>query len=248
MAVPVRAELIADLLGAERRLIGASSRLVSDRRIRIEGLGRGLPTRDSILAVPAQRLDSTAERLGATVAALVTNRQHTVATLASTLRHPRDLLADLAGRARAEERLLQAAWKTVFGRALDRHRGVSGRLSVHAAERAAADGRRSLDGLAPRLERLARRRADDERRRLGQLGGLLESYSFRRVLERGYAVVRDASGAAVTAAAATAPGQDVSIEFRDGRVGAVIAGRPAAGKRGAARRGGKDDDKQGSLL
>jgi exodeoxyribonuclease VII large subunit len=99
------------------------------------------------------------------------------------------------------------------------------------------------------LARATRRLADEEARRLAQFASLLESFSFHRVLERGYAVVRDSEGRPVTAAAATSPGQQVALQFHDDSIGAVIAGKPSApAARKPATGPGKKDDKQGSLL
>ena len=71
---------------------------------------------------------------------------------------------------------------------------------------------------------------------------LLQGLSYENVLARGYAVVRDESGAPVVAAAGTSPGMGVEIQFKDGRVGARLDGAdtpPAAPKpRGARRRPG----------
>ncbi|MDH3230454.1 MAG: exodeoxyribonuclease VII large subunit [Alphaproteobacteria bacterium] len=205
MAVPVRAELQAEMLAQERRMLRATARLVSERRVRVEGLGRGLPTRDSILAVPAQRLDGAGERMAGAVRSLIADRRHGVANRAAKLKEPRALLAELAAR-------IAAGW----------------RLMHHGA-------RRSLR---------------DEQARLGRLGDLLESVSFRRVLQRGYAVVRDGAGKPVILAAATAPGQAVSIEFSDDKVGAVISDAPPAKapKKTAGRKGGAKDTRQGNLL
>jgi exodeoxyribonuclease VII large subunit len=60
---------------------------------------------------------------------------------------------------------------------------------------------------------------------------LLAALSYRSVLTRGFALVRDARGVAVHAAASVGPGAHLSIEFADGRVGAIAdADRPAAAK------------------
>jgi exodeoxyribonuclease VII large subunit len=72
------------------------------------------------------------------------------------------------------------------------------------------------------------------------------------VLDRGYALVRDAAGEPVTGAAAAKPGADVTIRFRDGDVGARITGEgaraaPAAPRPAPKRKRGTDDD-QGTLL
>ena len=249
IAVPVRAELQGDILNFERRMVGAASRMLDERRIRIEGLGRGLPSRDSILAVPLQRLDASFERLRGAWRDYSTERLRRTERLGAQLKHPREQLADLSSKVAGESRVLEAALRAFVGRARDRVGVAAGRLSLRAAERARAEGARQLGDYAPRLTRAARRLANEETKRLAQLASLLESFSFHRVLERGYAVVRDAGGKPVTAAAATSPGQQVAVQFHDDSVGAVIAGKvPApAPKKPSGASGGKDS-RQGSLL
>ena len=99
-----------------------------------------------------------------------------------------------------------------------------GERAVNALQRTSADAKRHLDHVAARLE----------------------SVSFKKVLERGYAVVRDTSGV-VTAAAAVPSGAALQIEFADGKVdaqatGASIRPRPAPTKKR------EDGGNQGSLL
>ena len=86
-------------------------------------------------------------------------------------------------------------------------------------------------------------------RRLAGAGKLLESYSYQRVLERGYAVVRDRAGAVVKLAADTTRGMAASVQFADATVAAVLGGgaalapAPTPKKRKRAPNGD-----QGSLL
>ena len=54
--------------------------------------------------------------------------------------------------------------------------------------------------------------------RVAHSGQLLSALSYRGVLARGFALVRDEQGHAVHAAAAVGPGAHCSIEFADGRV------------------------------
>ncbi len=249
IAVPVRAELQADILNFERRMIGASARMLEERRIRVQGLARGLPSRDSILAVPVQRLDAAFERLRGAVRTFATDRKHRTDTLAAKLKHPRELLADLAGKVSTADRVMRTAWNSLLSRALDRSSNLGKRLTLRAAERARTEGTRQLGDYAPRLARAAGRLVEEQAKRLSRSASLLESYSFRRVLERGYAVVRDSKGRPVTAAAATSPGQQVALQFHDDSVGAVIGGKPSTpAPKKPASASGKKDDKQGSLL
>ncbi len=107
---------------------------------------------------------------------------------------------------------------------------------------------------------LPARYADMSEQKLNSTGALLESLSFRRVLDRGYAVVRDPDGEAVMTAATLQTGDSVSVEFSDGRVGADITatGRPPESPKKPAPRKprakarpaskAKADRRQGSLL
>src|SRR5579885_1766313 len=64
MAVPVRLDLVAQIGNIGGRMAGAMLRLLDERRLRVVGLGRGLPDPRSLLDAAAQRLDDRAERLG----------------------------------------------------------------------------------------------------------------------------------------------------------------------------------------
>ena len=67
-------------------------------------------------------------------------------------------------------------------------------------------------------------------------GQLLDSLSYERVLERGFALVCDAAGHPVTRRAETRPAQRLTLRFADGAVGVSTdreggpgrEGRPAA--------------------
>ena len=90
------------------------------------------------------------------------------------------------------------------------------------------------------------------RQRLDALGQLLESYSYERVLDRGFALV-EGPGGPVTRAEGLAAGTDVAIRFSDGAVGARVTGggppREKPKPKTASRRTKKDaDGRQGSLL
>jgi exodeoxyribonuclease VII large subunit len=71
-------------------------------------------------------------------------------------------------------------------------------------------GRRALQvSLARRMDRLT------------SVGQLLTAYSYKGVLRRGYALVRDAGGQPLHAAAAIGAGMRLDIEFADGHVAAI---------------------------
>src|SRR6187455_536373 len=63
MAVPVRAELIADLMNKARRALACWQRAQDHRRTELRAAARALPKAEDLLAIPRQRLDACAERL-----------------------------------------------------------------------------------------------------------------------------------------------------------------------------------------
>jgi exodeoxyribonuclease VII large subunit len=73
-----------------------------------------------------------------------------------------------------------------------------------------------------RLGELKGRMLERPEQRLSRAHALLEAFSFRNVLKRGFTVIRDDTGLPVTSAASAGEGQAVTLEFHDGRKGAVI--------------------------
>jgi exodeoxyribonuclease VII large subunit len=64
LAVPVRAELLAQTLDFERRMLTTFSKGLKDRQRHLAQLARVLPRAESLFAGPRQRLDQASERLG----------------------------------------------------------------------------------------------------------------------------------------------------------------------------------------
>src|SRR3989338_6190684 len=64
MAGPGRGGLIADVRDKGTRLMRSEARLVEDCRTRLSGLARGLPKLADLVALPRQRFDNAADKLG----------------------------------------------------------------------------------------------------------------------------------------------------------------------------------------
>ena len=223
MAVPVRAELIEDLLGRERRLISAAARLLNERRAHLEGLGRGLPDASSLIGAAAQRLDDWSERLANSARNSLRTRQDQVAKLGYQLPRPRETLAE-------KQRELARTAAGLQPRALE----------IHIKQSI-----RQVGELGERLTRAVRQRLDQHEVRKETLFRLLNNFSYERVLERGFVLVRDAKARPMISAGALKPGMELTLHFHDGDAAAVAAGRPKGGKgRGSSGESGE----QGSLL
>ncbi len=62
-AVPVRADLVAELASLEARQRRAMARVMAERKLRLESAARALPTPDDVMAIVRQRFDGLAARL-----------------------------------------------------------------------------------------------------------------------------------------------------------------------------------------
>jgi len=131
MAVPVRAELLAQVLEDERRMAGAARRLLDERRVRLEGLARGLPEPVRLLENAAQRLDDWSDRLRNGLLNRLERSRQTLARLLAAL-SPSTLVREIAG-------------------AVDRLAGSGERLRPAAARLVERHGER-LESLGLRLE------------------------------------------------------------------------------------------------
>ncbi|WP_119678864.1 exodeoxyribonuclease VII large subunit [Indioceanicola profundi] len=229
MAVPVRAELLAQVMDDGRRLYASASRALEDRRTRVEGLGRGLGDPHALMEGCVQRLDDRAERLTLSMSALLERRRTAVREATGRLRHPREVIGLAATRLEGAGRSLRSGYDKAVTLEQGRYNRVGDRLTLLPVRRQLTDGMTKLADLPPRLAGAYGRAVTSGADRLSSLSKLLESYSYKGVLERGFALVTDELGQPVTRAAQTAQGQAVKLEFADGDAGAVIGARTLDG-------------------
>jgi exodeoxyribonuclease VII large subunit len=204
MAVPVRAELLSRVDDNGRRLRTGLRRFVDSLKTEFRSAARAFPAADDLLADPRRRLDLATTRLPA---GLARNAQRHRARLTENARRlqkfsPEARLAAFAARLDGLGRRLAAA--------RDANLRAEKRALVERGKRLADLDVRRRTAFVTRLNRL-----ND---RLGALGQLLTSYSYHGVLERGFALVRDETGAPVRSAKTLAAGAAISIEFADGTI------------------------------
>jgi exodeoxyribonuclease VII large subunit len=104
-----------------------------------------------------------------------------------------------------------------------------------------------------RLPRVAERWLADAKRQIDQAWRLFDSLSYKKVLQRGYAVVYDGGGRHVARAATAGPGVDLTVEFHDGKVAVRTEGgearqAPAPARPQRPARRAPANGKQGELL
>jgi exodeoxyribonuclease VII large subunit len=232
MAVPVRADLMAQTLDFGKRGMAGMTRMLREAILAVTGLARGLGDPLRAIEERQQRLDVDGERLALAMRQLVERRFHALAV--ARLTEPHAVIRTKEQMLAAEARALRSA--------MERFKGDSRQRIERTADR--------LNQLGERLRRAGSDLLERGRQRVGQADKLLESYSFHSVLGRGFALVRDQDDHPVLAAAGTHPGDALSVEFADGRVGVRVsdgvraAPRPAA----ASRRRDGGSGNQGSLL
>jgi exodeoxyribonuclease VII large subunit len=170
----------------------------------------------------------------------------------------RDQLESTSGRSRDALWRLAAAKRRQFERQGARLRADDiGRRLTRASERLTEAGRRLLRAFP---DTLAARRS-----RLDGLAKLLQSFSYQSVLERGFALVRDAKGRAVRSVSGIEAKALIDIELADGCLGAEVrnvrttrptlpqprkADTPSEGRSPSSSRGTKSRNNggQGSLF
>jgi len=181
MAVPVRADLLSEVLNKERRITSASMRAFETRRVGLLSAARGLGRPEDVLGAAGQRVDRASDRLRAASRARLDNALTAIASIGG--RHNKNLLA--AGFAVGENKVA-SNWARITERAARIYR----------------DRKTALAGTAR----------------------VLETVSYARVLERGFALVRDEAGALIRRAGAAPAGAHGEIQFADGARGVTFDG------------------------
>jgi len=205
MAVPVRAELAAQIMDDQTRLTNAINRRLGDGRLQLQGSARGLPNLTRLLGDSNQRLDDWSERLANALVSGISVKRAALAEISGQLRKPDHLIDRNNDRLRSGVRALNQAGQTF----------VKERISEFS-----------------------------------RLSGLLESYSYTRVLDRGFALVRDVGDNPVMSATQISAGDHVKVTFHDGARHMLVADGESGKMKPPPSRAGtrKTDDDQGTLI
>ena len=232
MAVPVRSELLAEIGSLARRVLVCWRRGQESRRNELRAAARILPAPSEVLAIPRQRLDAAA---GALPRGLKANthahfRRFTGASARLTLKVLRAQVAHARQHLTVSGERLALSARSLLRRRRDRYVGIEARLkasklaNAQAQRQRIARDRERTERLAARAHRALITAMQRLEARVAHSGKLLAALSYRSVLARGFALVRDEAGQALHAAAGVEPGARLSIEFADGRVGATADG------------------------
>src|SRR3954467_14733332 len=239
MAVPVRAELFVEVTALARRTMICWQRSQEARRNELRAAARALPGAIELLAIPRQRLDGATASLPRALKA--NTHAHFRRFAASSARLTVRVLRGQLTQARhrlivSGERMAHSARALLRNRS-DRFAGLQARLqtsklsNAQAQRQTLARDRERVLRLAERARRALTTATQRLQARVAHSSQLLGALSYRSVLARGFALVRDEQGRAVHAAAGVGPGARLDLEFADGRVAATAdADRPAVAR------------------
>ncbi|MBB4197771.1 exodeoxyribonuclease VII large subunit [Rhodoblastus sphagnicola] len=252
-AVPVRAELLANVNALARRHDEAILRLIERRRNDLHSLARALPQAEALLSTPRQRQDRAAERLASALRGFVGARRLALAEASRLLaRHaPQAELQRVAGRLNTLKFRLESAGRGMADRRRERFVTLGARFDAAFAGRVRLLGH-ELQGRRERAQNL-RLRLDGafvaalarRRDRLAHATQLLGAVGYQAVLQRGFVLVRDAEGGVVRSARQVGAGDSLHLHFADGQVDAIVKGEEPVKKRAPAK---KTPGGQGSLF
>ncbi len=219
MAVPVLADLAAQVLDDEKRLRQAASRIIAERRNALNAAARPLAQAQRLIEAPAQRLDRAGLQLDRAFERSHARHDTALHKLAGRLKTPQDQIARAGLRLDHTAALLGQAMRQRVARGQDKLAHVAPRLRfpdqvmTRAAEGLERQSQLMHERIAKKLDR-----ADEQ---TASAGRLLETLSHKNALARGFAVVRGVDGRLVAAAANIAASAKLRIEFKDGEIGAT---------------------------
>lgn len=221
-AVPVRLELLAIVHERESRLALSMGRLLGERRQRLGALLRALPRAQRLLEERAQRLDEKGERLLSAPAAVLRRHATEIQHLGARLRRPNQIVAEQRHRLERLAVALRHGAQLALNATWMDHDRIAVRLRPGPIRDVLNRAEKDVALLKGKLNGAGHKTVLQRNDIVATLGKLLESYSYKGVLTRGFVVVRRKDGGAVTSAAQTRAGMMLDVEFADGTVQTVV--------------------------
>ncbi len=178
------------------------------------------PTAAAELAVPVkmQLLSDIAQkssRISSAIVRFLANERRALQNLARALPHPRQNIAllqqNLDGKSIRLKQSLMAYVASMRARFSALH------LSPKLLRQELTQKSQKLDFLKNRLRQSAAQIIAQQKQKLDSASALLQSLSYKNVLERGFAVVRSESGEVIARKRQWQAGEEYIVEFADGK-------------------------------
>ena len=125
---------------------------------------------------------------------------------------------------------------------------IGARLNWRGVANLVKAGLEKVDAIAQRNWRAMDQSIAQIQARLEQAGRVLSSLSYKNVLERGFAVILDDSGNALTSVKKLRANGRINVQMKDGKVAAQTLGSVSQPKSAPSAKKNKDASKQGDLF
>ena len=255
MAVPVKADLEANIASLRARLMAATSRNLAMRRQFLTSAIRALPSSDTLFALPRRRFDEATEGLARGLTQNVRQKRQRFAGLRlSETSIQRRVEHHLRGLEGMGQRLRRAPTRQRLA-LTDRLSRTSTRLRPDTITRQISLGMRNLTALSRRSDTAHETRLTAAQSRLGNASRLLTTLSYQSVLSRGFALVMAEDGTLIKDGTSAKAAGQIMLEFSgQDRVAAIVTGhadgpkKQAPAKAQSATSGKSSVKNQGSLF
>ena len=226
MAVPVRSELVSNVSELDRKLMATIQRTISENKRAIDILGGSLPSSDRIIEDAVLRLDDRAETMSRVFSFYFTNLTQQLEKVEAQIWHPQQEIDQYVQKLQFKVKELSLAGAQIL------------RSYFEDYLRWSRDNR--LEGALDRV-------IDQKSQTVLSSKDLLESYSYKNILARGYAVVRNNKNDPITRSKDLQSLKSAKIEFADGELKILVKGEHSSTKK--KRRVTRPEDKaQRNLL
>lgn len=222
-AVPVKADLEALLADYGARLRSAMSRFTDNRKTALRSAGRGLTSPDMLLALPRRRFDEASGRLGRALSSRVelaasrfqqTSRRLTPQSLQRRIRLEQDRLTPIVVRQ-------NSAMKTYLTRRSENYAGWARQIRPQRLIEQIGIGRNKLETIERRYDGQVTLDMGKRNDRLNRAWRLLDSLSYKSVLARGFAVIKDENDNPLSGIANVNSATALKIVMHDGDIDVI---------------------------
>lgn len=215
------------------------------------------PTAAAEMAVPVRAdllltVSDLSARLERVRGRMISDRLDRLRGLSRGLPSPKDMLGMASQSLDDLSNRLPLGLKSVTAKKSIKLHEKSGSLSMGRLRQMLSFKKNKMEESGKRLVPAGKRRLLDLSQRLIAASRMMDSMSYERVLERGYAVVINSDGKPVSKAASLNSGEQVTTKFHDGERQMVVDGKgvlakPAV-KKAPKAKPSKTDENQGSLF
>ena len=225
-AVPKHSDLVGRMSELTVRRLQAVTRIVQGARSHLRAAARGLPRPQDLIGFARQRFDGASGRLSYALRSFAAQKRARLGQWQGRL--DARLIAQRAERCHERLYALDREMRQVVRRLVQQRHVQLGqraaRLRPGLLRHPSVRGRERLGMVGERMGKSIGAIADRRRRQLEALGQLLRSLNHKSVLERGFALLRDADGQMIRRSGEALAAGRLEIELADGRIFAEAEG------------------------